>query len=173
MPLIYECRNLPECAAEEIEKTFVVNTYEAIASHFNSTRYKPWPKVSEFVAAATQNPGRVLVDVGFGNGKYVPSAQRSVLYLGFELANAMIAEAQRNLCHKTLLAFSSGCRAQPDFARAAVPALPLRACSADALVCIAVLHHLASRERRILALRELLRVLKVGGAALVYVWPEI
>lgn len=39
-------------------------------------------------------------------------------------------------------------------------------------ISIAVVHHLASRERRCQALREMARILISGGKALVYVWAK-
>ncbi|KAH9373344.1 hypothetical protein HPB48_018397 [Haemaphysalis longicornis] len=49
-------------------------------------------------------------------------------------------------------------------------ALPFRDEALDAALSVAVLHHLASTERRVQALRELARVLRVGGRVLITVW---
>jgi SAM-dependent methyltransferase len=49
-------------------------------------------------------------------------------------------------------------------------ALPYRPGVADGALCIAVAHHLASPNRRLRLLRQLLRVLRPGGRALVTVW---
>ena len=40
----------------------------------------------------------------------------------------------------------------------------------DVCICIAVLHHLATDERRLAALKELVRVVRTGGQILLYVW---
>ena len=48
--------------------------------------------------------------------------------------------------------------------------LPYRSCVFDAAICIAVIHHLSTHERRCQALQELMRVLRPGGSVLVYVW---
>ena len=45
--------------------------------------------------------------------------------------------------------------------------LPMRPGSCDAVLCIAVLHHISSVARRGRLLRQLLRVLRPGGRALV------
>lgn len=50
--------------------------------------------------------------------------------------------------------------------------LPLRSNCIDLCISIAVLHHLATNERRLKALTEINRVLVVGGQALVYVWAK-
>ena len=49
-------------------------------------------------------------------------------------------------------------------------ALPYRDESIDALLSIAVIHHIATAERRVHALRELARVLRVGGRVMISVW---
>lgn len=49
-------------------------------------------------------------------------------------------------------------------------ALPFRDESLDAVLSIAVVHHLATTERRICALRELARVLRIGGRLIISVW---
>ena len=42
----------------------------------------------------------------------------------------------------------------------------------DAVLCIAVLHHISTLERRLAMLAELARVLRLGGRALVTVWAS-
>ena len=42
----------------------------------------------------------------------------------------------------------------------------------DAVLCIAVIHHLSTNERRKQAVSEIMRVLRVGGKALIYVWAK-
>lgn len=48
--------------------------------------------------------------------------------------------------------------------------LSLRSGAFDACICIAVLHHLSTSERRLEGLRELVRIVGPGGLVLVYVW---
>ena len=48
--------------------------------------------------------------------------------------------------------------------------LPYRSDMFDAAICIAVVHHLSTEERRLAALRELARIVRPGGMMLVYVW---
>lgn len=49
-------------------------------------------------------------------------------------------------------------------------ALPFRDESLDAVLSIAVVHHFATTERRVCALRELARVLRIGGRLIITVW---
>ena len=56
--------------------------------------------------------------------------------------------------------------------RGDVLSLPLRDGSVNAVVCVAVLGHLASLDRRRACVAELLRVLSVGGRLLLVVWAK-
>jgi len=57
-----------------------------------------------------------------------------------------------------------------DVAAADVMALPYRDSSCDYAICIAVIHHMSSEDRRKRAILELARVLRRGGRALVTAW---
>lgn len=48
--------------------------------------------------------------------------------------------------------------------------LPFRDESFDAVLSIAVIHHFATKERRVGALRELARILRIGGRLMITVW---
>jgi alkylated DNA repair protein alkB family protein 8 len=50
--------------------------------------------------------------------------------------------------------------------------LPFLSEIVDYCVCIAVIHHLSTRLRRVHAIEEIARVLRVGGEALIYVWAK-
>ncbi|NXD27926.1 ALKB8 protein, partial [Spelaeornis formosus] len=48
--------------------------------------------------------------------------------------------------------------------------VPIRSDSCDACISIAVIHHFSTAERRLATIRELARLLRPGGTALIYVW---
>ena len=48
--------------------------------------------------------------------------------------------------------------------------LPYRNNSFDAVISIAVIHHLTTPERRLVAVQELARILRPGGKLMIYVW---
>ncbi|XP_030836712.1 alkylated DNA repair protein alkB homolog 8 isoform X2 [Strongylocentrotus purpuratus] len=56
-----------EAAKLEAQQVHVV--YNNIAQNFSGTRYKPWPKVVDFLNGL--EPGSLVLDVGCGNGKYL------------------------------------------------------------------------------------------------------
>ncbi len=50
--------------------------------------------------------------------------------------------------------------------------IPFRSSAFDIVISIAVLHHLSTVAHRRHAVKELVRVVKVGGKGLVYAWAQ-
>lgn len=138
-----------------VEAEHVHKVYNAIAAHWDSTRYKAWPRVDEFVR---QQPSRSLIaDLGCGNGKNIPAALESgstVIAADMSLPLVQIAVA-----HNGVDGLAGDCLC-----------MPYRSGTFDAVLSIAVLHHLSTVSRRVQALREAARLLRPGGEFLVYCW---
>lgn len=47
---------------EELEAEHVHKVYSQIAEHFSDTRFKPWPRIAQFLME--QPPGSIIADVG-------------------------------------------------------------------------------------------------------------
>ncbi len=47
---------------QQLEKEHVYEVYSQIAEHFSDTRYKPWPRIAQFLR--DQPIGSLIVDVG-------------------------------------------------------------------------------------------------------------
>jgi SAM-dependent methyltransferase len=136
----------------EFERQHVHDVYDAIAEHFSSTRYKPWPRVREF---ADQLPvGSLVADVGCGNGKNL-CLRDSCIFVGCD----------RSL---NLLRIAAGQRLE--VAGGDAMRTPFRDSAFDAAISIAVIHHFACEDRRVEAIAELGRIVKPGGQVLIYVW---
>lgn len=140
---------------QHYEDEHVHTVYEQIASHFSSTRYKPWPIVEDFLLSLT--PGSIGLDIGCGNGKYL-SINPSVYIIGSDRSSNLVKIAADQ--HK-----SSG------LVVADTLALPHAKGKFDFAISIAVVHHLSTSERRREAVKCILECLKPeGGRALIYVW---
>ncbi|CAL8361566.1 unnamed protein product [Merluccius merluccius] len=138
--------------AARLEEEYVHRVYDAIAPHFSSTRHSPWPRVCHFLSSL--EPGDVLADVGCGNGKYL-GVNPELVVLGCDRSSALV-----HICtERGFQAFVSDALS-----------VPMRTASCDACISIAVIHHFSTQERRLAAVRELVRLLKPGGRALIYVW---
>ena len=150
---------LPSTSAREYESQHVHEVYEKIASHFSSTRYKPWPLITSFLLSLPA--GSIGLDLGCGNGKYL-SINPEVYIIGSDRsANlASIAREKREIE-----------RGGNDVIVGDILSPPHPQRKFDFVISIAVIHHLSTSERRIAAVREILSCLRPdGGRALIYVW---
>ncbi|BAE61099.1 S-adenosyl-L-methionine-dependent methyltransferase [Aspergillus flavus] len=144
---------------EAYEEKHVHEVYQQIASHFSSTRYKAWPVVKRFLTELT--PGAIGLDVGCGNGKCLPVNQ-NVFIVASDRSENLARIAANHQPHSVIVAD--------------ILNLPHPDSFFDFAISIAVIHHLSTPDRRIQAIREILRALKPatveapGGKVLLYVW---
>lgn len=140
-------------AARALEGSYVADVYERIAPHFDETRHAMWSGVKRFLDSIPI--GSLLYDIGCGNGKYLlPERNDGLIKIG--------ADRCLGLCE---IAAGKGCCVVRGDALGA----PLRP-GADAVISIAVLHHMSTAERRRRAVEEIASLLRVGGRACVTVW---
>ncbi|KAF0310800.1 putative tRNA methyltransferase 9B [Amphibalanus amphitrite] len=92
---------------------------------------------------------------GCGDGKYL-TLNADAFFIGGDHCERLAAAAAQRTRQQVVV-----CDAL---------SLPFRDESVDAAVSVAVIHHLATTERRVRALRELARVLRIGGRLIVTVW---
>ncbi|XP_071990509.1 probable tRNA methyltransferase 9B [Engystomops pustulosus] len=145
-------RQAMEKEASRLERQHVHSVYEKIAPYFNDKRYKAWPKVQEFLLG--QEPGSLIADIGCGNGKYL-HINNQTYKVGCDYCLPLV-EAAKNLNYEVMVC--DGLQ------------LPYRDGCFDAVLSIAVIHHFSTKERRVLAIKEMSRILKVGGQMMIYVW---
>ncbi|KAG7190157.1 hypothetical protein KM043_006285 [Ampulex compressa] len=141
-------------AAVQLEQSYVHKVYEEISDHFNETRHKQWPNVTKFLESL--QPGDMLLDAGCGNGKYL-RGNEGIYKIGCDRSQGLI-EICRSKGFEALL---SDCLS-----------LPYRDHSLDAVISIAVIHHLSTKGRRRRAISEMIRVLRPKGRCLIYVWAK-
>ncbi|XP_015241868.1 PREDICTED: probable tRNA methyltransferase 9-like protein [Cyprinodon variegatus] len=141
-----------EEAASQLERDHVHSVYDKIAPYFNDSRYKAWPKVRQFLLDLP--PGSIVADIGCGNGKYL-HINKEVFKLGCDVCRPLVDFAwsqghEVQMCDGLCLPYRDGCF--------------------DAVLSIAVIHHFSTKERRIRAIKEMARTLRVGGRIMIYVW---
>lgn len=149
---------------QQLEDSNVRDVYDIIASHFSSTRFAVWPKVKQFILSLPV--GSIVADVGCGNGKYF-AIRRDIFVSGSDRSKGLAEVASRRLCPAGM---PLGHRPLADVAVADGMGLPYRHGVCDGVLCIAVLHHVSTVPRRIHMLKEMAKVLRPGGKALVTVW---
>ncbi|KAI7162393.1 S-adenosyl-L-methionine-dependent methyltransferase [Hortaea werneckii] len=131
---------------EDYEEQHVHEVYEQIASHFSSTRYKPWPIIERFLN--TLPPGSVGLDVGCGNGKYL-AVNPNIYILGSDRSTNLTRIAKTRQPHSALVAD--------------ILDLPHAHATFDFAISIAVIHHLSTPARRREAIASILDTLKPAG----------
>jgi ubiquinone/menaquinone biosynthesis C-methylase UbiE len=96
-----------------------------------------------------------VIDVGCGNGKNM-LVNKNINIMGCDVSESFvqICNNERNL--NTFVCDNLK--------------IPLRSNIFDYAISIAVIHHFTTRERRKKAIKEILRILKVGGKLMIYVW---
>jgi alkylated DNA repair protein alkB family protein 8 len=138
-----------------IEEEHVVKVYDAIAIHWNHTRGKRkvyWNLVKEFIEGLPA--GSLLADVGSGDGKYF-GVNPNIFTVGCDRSLQLLEVSKESnqetfCCDAVLLPFVSN--------------------TFDAAICIAVLHHIATIERRYSLISELLRITKTNGIIFLQAW---
>ncbi|CAK1544752.1 unnamed protein product [Leptosia nina] len=150
---------LSDDLASHLEELHVHQVYEQIAGHFSTTRHKRWPRVDEFLHSVS--PGAVLLDLGAGNGKNILN-RNDILQIAGERSSGLLLECAGH----TQSIPGAQC------VRLDLLHTPLRDECADAIICIAVIHHLSSAARRRQAVSTISRLLRPGGRALITVWAK-
>lgn len=138
----------------EIEKIHVYDVYDKIAEHFSHTRYKPWPKVSEFLNSLEF--GSLNADIGCGNGKYINEG-KNIFTIGTDRSVNLLSCARQKDPNNQVFAADS-------------LKLPFRSGVFDSVISIAVIHHFSNNALRKQAINELIRIVEIGGKILIYVW---
>ncbi|KAH8550620.1 S-adenosyl-L-methionine-dependent methyltransferase [Umbelopsis sp. PMI_123] len=134
------------------EEEHVHSVYQTIATHFSDTRYKPWPVVEEFLNGLES--GSIGADIGCGNGKYI-GVNPNVFILGSDRSSNLI-QIVRDRGHEGMVCDGLD--------------TPYRTGVFDFAISIAVIHHFSTPERRLSAIKEILRVVKPGSPILIFVW---
>jgi len=136
--------------------------WDVLAEGWYHFRQRPFPPTVINLSSEWEK-GKIL-DVGCGNCRnLVPFAQQGFDCYGIDFSKEMLKSAQRLLDKNKVKAKLKLGRAEK---------LPFSSESFDYCLSIAVLHHLKEKEREA-ALKEIKRVLKKNGKALITVWNKL
>jgi len=137
----------------DFEKTHVHDIYNNISEHFSITRKIMWPKVCEFIDSFKSDS--LILDIGCGNGKNM-GTRHDCEYIGIDMCERLMKQCK----------YKDNCK----FIAGDCLNLPFKDETFEYAICIAVIHHLSTEERRLKSIKELSRILKTGGYGLIYVW---
>lgn len=131
------------------------STYNDFAEDFSNTRTALWPGVTKFLDSCA--PGSKILDIGCGNGKYLSYRADDCEIHGCDTCFPLLKIAKGKHPKATII-HADGTK------------LPYADNCFDAVISIAVIHHLPLVALRSMFVEELYRVLRPGGKALVTVW---
>tara|TARA_B100000524_G_scaffold331184_1_gene217556 strand:- start:841 stop:1488 length:648 start_codon:yes stop_codon:yes gene_type:complete len=139
-------------SSDFIEKKFVLDMYNQIADHFSDTRYCIWNMVKNFLIDKSEN--EYGLEIGCGNGKNL-LINPKLNIIGLDNSIELLT-----ICKKKKLNVVEGncCN------------LPFNNNQFNYIMSIAVFHHLYTEKRRIIAINEMIRVLKQFGKGIISMW---
>ena len=136
--------------------------WNTIAESFDSTRKKPWQQVLSFVSSHASVD--CLVDIGCGNGRHlIPSSSYAHHCIGIDFSRSLLKITKKHIASS---------KPNISLIHASARKIPLGDSTVDILLYIASLHNIYGRNNRIQSLKEVARVLKPEGNALITVWSK-
>ena len=110
-----------------------------------------WSAIKKFISSLDET--KLIGDIGCGNGKNM--LLRPNQFEGCDICPQFV-----DICRSKKLNVKLG----------DILDIPFKNDYFDHAICVAVIHHLSNTERRIQAIKEIVRVLKRNGTALIVVW---
>lgn len=140
-----------------------IQTWDTIADSFDKTRKNPWAQVNEYIASLSSHS--FLIDLGCGNGRHlIPAILHCGSVVGFDISRRMLEISSEKIMgtktHDT------------SFVQGTLYALPFIDKKFDAALCIASVHNIKNREFRQTCFKEIYRILRSNGTALISVWSR-
>ena len=134
----------------------IARMYDTIAPEYDRTRREPWPEAVEF--AESLPPRTLVADLGCGSGRHA----KVLAGMGHRVVGLDASARLLSIAHKAL--------PNAQYLRGDLCALPFHDARFPAAIAVATVHHLPSGPERLTAMREIARVLRPAGRALVTVW---
>ena len=138
-------------------------TWDFIAQSFDSTRRKPWKQCIDFLNNLKETD--IILDLGCGNGRHLIQCTEHFKHvIGLDISRGLLNIAKNKLKENKIN--------NTIFLHADSAHIPLKDETIDAIIYIASLHNVKGRENRVQSLKEIKRILKNEGSALISVWSK-
>jgi len=140
-----------------------MDTWNSIAQSFDKTRRKPWNQCIDFINSLSEND--TVADIACGNGRHlIPLAKKCKKAIALDISNELLEISKKKASENNLENII--------FIHSNALNLPFEDNSFDTILFIASLHNIEGKENRIKCLKEIKRVLKADGKALISVWSR-
>jgi len=138
-------------------------TWNAIAQSFDKTRRKPWVECIDFIDSLPKTS--IIGDVGSGNGRHlIPCAKHCRKVVAFDISQELLKITEKKLKENNLK--------NAVLLHSNIVKIPVKKDTFDSLIFIASLHNIKGRNNRVDSLKEITRILKKDGEALISVWSR-
>ena len=138
-------------------------TWNLIAQSFDKTRGKPWEQCIDFIN--TLQKTNIIADIGCGNGRHlIPVANHCKKAIGIDISKELLKITQTKIINNKLKNIS--------LIHSNAINLPVKNNTIDSILFIASLHNIKGKQNRIQSLKEIKRILKKDGKALISVWSR-
>ncbi len=138
-------------------------TWDAIAESFDVTRRKPWIQCIEFINKLSKN--YTVADIGCGNGRHlIPCAKHCNKIIGIDISQNLLNIVKKKIIDERIKNVS--------LIHANMVKIPIKENSIDSVICIASIHNIKGHTQRIQSIKEIYRILKNNGTALISVWSR-
>ena len=134
----------------------IAATFDEIADEFDASRQAPWPETVSFERELA--PNSLVLDVGCGGGRNLAFLKgRGHRVVGLDVSPRLLKNSAAKVGRTSLV-------------HGDAVALPFSPAKFGAVHSVAVVHHLPSEEERRESVREIARVLRPRGTALLSAW---
>lgn len=138
-------------------------TWDKIAESFDKTRKKPWPIVIDFIK--NQQKNKIFADLGCGNGRHlIPAANHFKKVIGIDISSELIKIVEKKIRLKKI--------DNVELIHSNLINIPIKENKIHSIIYIAALHNIRYRKNRIQSLKEIKRIMKKNGSALISVWSQ-
>lgn len=138
--------------------------YDESGVYFSKTRSKKygsessnWPVTQKYLSELKS--GQAVLDVGCGNGRLVSGLPKGVKYYGFDFSKTLLAEAKDKYQ-----------KFQFDYGDVTDEKVWDKLGKYEAIFCVAVIHHLPTRDQQLMVLTEMKKHAKNGALLFLSVW---
>lgn len=140
-----------------------LHTWNSIAKSFDHTRRNTWDFCIQYIE--TIDKQAICADLGCGNGRHLlPLAKQCKHAIGYDISHNLLALTNGKLQKYNI--------ANTSVIQGDLCLLPFQSNVFNHCLYIAALHNIKKQDNRIQSLKELFRVLKPKGTALVTVWSK-
>lgn len=143
-------------AKKDIIKS-VKDTYNTIGGQFSATRNYIWPDLKPFLSKVPSKAS--VLDVGCGNGRLLLGLPKDIKYTGIDISRKLLDEAEKAHPETNFI--------ETDITK---PNIWKHLPKYDYIFCVAVMHHIPTKEDQLFILNQIKDHLKPNGKCLITVW---